>query len=259
MFIKNIYLTNNNKDSLIYGSRGTIEQPFVIKLPFKYNSLRFEFVVPEFEKEGAVEYSYFLEDYDKEWSSYSMTNMKEYTKLPQGSYTFHVRAKNKFRPGMSETTCHFEVLPPWYLSSVAYYAYFILFSILVWLLIRFDKMRSRLKEAEVEFRKEEEMREQQLRFEEDARKREQEIVMLKNQTLEYNLRHKSQDLATSTMNLIRKNEILLKIKEDLDKLYTYVPGREDEAKMTKVLGKIQKDILENIEHDDDWQKFVFRN
>lgn len=255
VFIKNIYLTNNNKDSLIYGSRGTIEQPFVIKLPFKYNSLRFEFVVPEFEKEGAVEYSYFLEDYDKEWSSYSMTNMKEYTKLPQGSYTFHVRAKNKFRPGMSETTCHFEVLPPWYLSSVAYYAYFILFSILVWLLVRFDKMRSRLKEAEAEFRKEEEMREQQLRFEEDARKREQEIVMLKNQTLEYNLRHKSQDLATSTMNLIRKNEILLKIKEDLDKLYTYVPGREDEAKMTKVLGKIQKDIRENIEHDDDWQKF----
>lgn len=255
VFIKNIYLTNNNKDSLIYGSRGTIEQPFVMKLPFKYNSLRFEFVVPEFEKEDAVEYSYFLEDYDKEWSSYSMTNMKEYTKLPQGSYTFHVRAKNKFRPGMSETTCHFEVLPPWYLSSVAYYAYFILFSILVWLLVRFDKMRSRLKEAEVEFRKEEEMREQQLRFEEDARKREQEIVMLKNQTLEYNLRHKSQDLATSTMNLIRKNEILLKIKEDLDKLYTYVPGREDEAKLTKVLGKIQKDIRENIEHDDDWQKF----
>lgn len=116
-------------------------------------------------------------------------------------------------------------------------------------------MRSRLKEAEVEFRKEEEMREQQLRFEEDARKREQEIVMLKNQTLEYNLRHKSQDLATSTMNLIRKNEILLKIKEDLDKLYTYVSGREDEAKMVKLLGKVQKDIRENIEHDDDWQKF----
>lgn len=107
-------------------------------------------------------------------------------------------------------------------------------------------MRSRLKEAEVEFRKEEEMREQQLRFEEDARKREQEIVMLKNQTLEYNLRHKSQDLATSTMNLIRKNEILLKIKEDLDKLYTYVSGREDEAKMVKLLGKVQKDIRENI-------------
>lgn len=255
VFIKSVYLTNNNKDSLIYASRGTIEQQSVRKLPFKYNSLRFEFVVPEFEKEDAVEYSYFLENYDKEWSSYSMINMKEYTKLPQGDYTFHVRAKNRFRPGVSETAYHIEILPPWYLSSTAYYVYFILFVILIWLLIRFDRMRSRLKEAEVEFRKEEEMREQQLRFEEDARKRELEIVMLKNQTLEYNLRHKSQDLATSTMNLIRKNEILLKIKEDLDKLYTYVSGREDEAKMVKLLGKVQKDIRENIEHDDDWQKF----
>lgn len=255
VFIKNVFLTNNNKDSLICGSRSSGMELANMGFPFKHNSLRFEFVVPEFEKEDAVEYSYFLENYDKEWSSYSMTRIKEYTKLPQGTYVFHVRAKNRFRPGTSEAMYHFKVLPPWYRSPVSYGGYSVLFVLFMWQLIRFDNKRSKLKAAKVESLKEEEMRQQQLRFEEDAREREKEIVMLKNQTLEYDLRHKSQDLATSTMNLIRKNEILYKIKEDLDKMYTYVSAKEGETKMMKLLSKIQKDIRENIEHDDDWQKF----
>lgn len=255
IFIKNVYLTNNNKDSLVYGSRGNHREENIVEFPFKHNSLRFEYVVPEYAKEDAVEYSYFLENYDKGWSSYSMTCVKEYTKLPQGTYQFHVRAKNRFRPEVTETTYHFEILPPWYLSPLAYGLYLILLGLIVWLLVRFINIRSRRKAHEVEIRKEEEMKEQQLRFEEDAREREKEIVMLRNQTLEYNLRHKSQDLATSTMNLIRKNEMLLKIKEDLDKMQTYVSSKEDNVKVIKLLSKVQKDIRENIEHDDDWQKF----
>lgn len=255
VFIKNIYLTNNNKDSLIYGARSALGEVLTEELPFKYNSLRFEFIVPEFEKEGAVEYSYFLENYDKEWSGYSVTNVKEYTKLPQGTYIFHVRAKNRFTPEISESTYRLVILPPWYLSSGAYGGYCLLLVLLAWQLMRFVKIRSRRGALEVELRKEEEMKAQQLRFEEDAREREKEIVMLKNETLEYSLRHNSQDLATSTMNLIRKNEILLKIKDNLDKMHTYVTGGEEEAKMVRLLTKVQKDIRENIEHDDDWQKF----
>jgi threonine synthase len=71
---------------------------------------------------------------------------------------------------------------------------------------------------EMEARKEAEMKEQEKRFKADAKEKEKEIIALKNQKLQYELRHKSQDLASSTMNLIRKNEILLEINKNLDKI-----------------------------------------
>ena len=57
------------------------------------------------------------------------------------------------------------------------------------------------------------------------------------------------------MNVIRKNEILIDISNQLNRLQ-----EGDEASLSagavKQLNKIQKLIKENISHDDDWQKFA---
>lgn len=85
-------------------------------------------------------------------------------------------------------------------------------------------------------------------------KKEEEIMILKNQTLEHDLKHKSQDLASSTMNLLRKNEILLKIKDGIDLSIRHF---EDDEKNRGIreLQKLKYEIRDNIEHDDDWKKF----
>jgi hypothetical protein len=57
------------------------------KFDHKHNSIRFEFTAPEYRKEGMVQYSYKLEDYDTEWSTFSPNTSKEYTKIKKGSYT----------------------------------------------------------------------------------------------------------------------------------------------------------------------------
>ena len=57
----------------------------------------------------------------------------------------------------------------------------------------------------------------------------------------------------STMNLIRKNEILQQIDSDVQKAADYVGS--DNNRTGALLAKIRKDIHENIAHDDDWQKF----
>ena len=104
-------------------------------------------------------------------------------------------------------------------------------------------------------KKEAEMYEQKIRFEEESKRQEREIVMLRNQTLESDLKHKSQDLATSTMNLIRKHEILIRIKNEIGKVQAELGDQSNAAKNQRRLQKIQSDIRENIDHDDDWQKF----
>lgn len=58
LFVSNIFATN--PDSLIYTAGGALHNN-VLDLPYDLNSLRFEFICPEFREEGAVLYSYYLE------------------------------------------------------------------------------------------------------------------------------------------------------------------------------------------------------
>ncbi len=255
VFIKNIY-TTNDRDSLIVGQRGGNSNPnSEHEFSFAENSLRFEYVYPEFRNENAVTYSYYLENYDKDWSSYSSTNVREYTKLSKGTYIFHLRAKNNFESTIAETSYKFTIQPPWYESKTAYFCYFILLLAFLWSIVEFINLQSKKKAHEIELQKETELKEQEIRYQADAEEKEKEIVVLKNQRLQYTLRHKSQELASSTLNLIRKNEILQKINNDLNKINENISEKQEMSKVIKLLAKIQDDIKQNIKHDNDWKKF----
>lgn len=97
--------------------------------------------------------------------------------------------------------------------------------------------------------------EQEQRFQADAKEKEKEIFTLKNQKLQYELRHKSQDLASSTMNLIRKNEVLLEINNNLEKIGVEITEKTDANYIVKRIRKMQEEIRKNIEHDNNWKKF----
>lgn len=259
VMIKNIHITAGI-DSLVFGTRTPInagKDSVMLKLPYRSNSLLFEFASPQFSRENAVMYSWWLENYDSCWSSWSGTSSKEYTGLPYGNYIFHVKARSRDSqsPDIPECSFRFTIMPPWYLSKAAIAAYAMLLALCVYAMISFIGRYSDRQAAEMKKRKEAEMYEQKIRFEEEAKRQEREIVMLRNQTLESDLKHKSQDLATSTMNLIRKNEILIRIKNEIGKVQSEMGDQSNAAKNLRRLQKIQADIRENIDHDDDWQKF----
>lgn len=103
--------------------------------------------------------------------------------------------------------------------------------------------------------KEREMKEQEKKFLLEAKEKEKEIIALKNQRLQYELRHKSQELADSTMNLIRKNEILTDIIQNLNKISSALNKNKEHQAIFNELKKIQEEIKSNIEHDNNWKKF----
>jgi DNA-binding CsgD family transcriptional regulator len=253
--IKKVFLTNE-KDSLVAGFLP--EQKTIPQFKYNQNSVRFEFVAPEFRDERTVNYSFILENYDSDWSAYSSINTKEYTKLPKGNYTFRVRAQNSFEAEIVETSYQFTILPPWYESTFFIVLYIFLGIVLLILLILSIKRRSEKGAREMEIQKEKEMQEQEKIFKADAKEKEKEIVALKNQKLQYELRHKSQELANSTMNVIRKNEILLELNQSIEKVYEEMekPNTADLVPNAKKrLKKMQQEIKLNIERDDNWKKF----
>lgn len=223
-------------------------------IQYKYNSLRFEFAATEFGNPQYVKFSYKLEGYDKEWSSFSSTAIKEYTQLPKGSYTFKLKATSLTSLASDETSYAFVILPPWYETVLAQIIYIVLALIGLSVLVLYVERRSKHGALEMEKKKEKEMKEQEKKFEEEAQAKRKEISELKNQRLQYELRHKSQELANSTMNIIRKNEILLNLTNEIEKLYKIVE-KKDLSEMKKKLIFMQRMIKDNIKHDNDWEKF----
>lgn len=237
VFIKEITVKRENRDSVVFGSRSqTYTSGPDFELPFEYNSLQITYISPYFENNESMSYSYILEGYDKEWSEFSNDNVKEYTRLPHGRYTFRVRSRYSQADKYSEASVDFSIRTPWYKSALAYCIYSVSAALLLYVILLLIKMRSMRLVREMEARKEE------------------EIMVLKNRTLEHDLKHKSQDLASSTMNLLRKNEILLKIKNGIDVSISHF-NEDDKVKGIRELQKLKYEIRDNIEHDDDWKKF----
>jgi len=129
----------------------SLSQPAQLQydLRYKYNDISFVFSAPYFEKEEALRYSFRLEGYDDQWSSWGAKNTKEYTNLDEGRYTFMVKARNIYGNESHPARFEFTVQPPWYRSLWAYLGYILLaFALVVvivqWYTRRLKKEKERL-------------------------------------------------------------------------------------------------------------------
>lgn len=95
----------------------TVYQP---TLDYENNSLTFYFAAQDYENNDSKLYSYFLEGYSKRWSVYSRENKAVFTNLSEGTYTFKVKAKNRYEIYSESTGYTFTILPPWYRTPWAY-------------------------------------------------------------------------------------------------------------------------------------------
>ncbi|OIP83275.1 MAG: hypothetical protein AUK44_05660 [Porphyromonadaceae bacterium CG2_30_38_12] len=223
--------------------------------PKSHNSVRIEYNAPEYRGESMIQYSYKLENYDNNWSEYTTENRKEYNKLPRGTYIFRVKARNLLESKEVETSYEFRIAPAWYESNFAFVIYFLLLIVAIMQLYLFVKHKSAKGAREMEERKERELQEHKNAFEAETTAKKKEIKELKNQQLQYELRHKAQELATSTMNLIRKNDILLEMLDSIGKVTDEIKKSNDQSTIISHLGKMERQIKQNIEQDKNWKRF----
>lgn len=91
-------------------------------------SFSLSFAVPDYLTGEEVEYSFILEGYDKQWTSFSSINEASYTEVPAGDYVFKVRyKKDVFDTEYKCFSIPVHILPPWYQSAWAYAFYILLF------------------------------------------------------------------------------------------------------------------------------------
>jgi signal transduction histidine kinase len=94
-----------------------------VELSYEQNDLRIEYAAPSFNQVSPVEYHYFLEGHDHDWSDWSTETHKTFTHLEEGKYTFRVRARNAQGVLSTEAAFPFRILPPWFRTWWAYLLY----------------------------------------------------------------------------------------------------------------------------------------
>jgi serine phosphatase RsbU (regulator of sigma subunit)/ligand-binding sensor domain-containing protein len=119
------------------------EQPQEMKsiLKYAFNNVTFEFSAPYFENPENIQYSYLLEGFNNAWARWSFENKAVYTNLPEGDYSFKVKAINVHGIESVMGTYAFTIKPPWYRSILAFIVYFILAALFVWGIVVINSRR----------------------------------------------------------------------------------------------------------------------
>lgn len=253
LFVRSIIGTNK-ADTLLYEYSPSVNGA-TIRVPHDQNSLRIEFVMPEMREAHAIDYEYCLEHYDSHWSMKSTSNVKEYTHLPKGTYNFRIKATNRLTGATAETSMQIEILPAWYETWWANLLWLAIAVYIIIALLRYLKRRADREVVRVNREKERQLREQQAHFKIEEQEKEKELIRLRNEHLEVELKHKSSQLADSTMNLVRKNDILQEIDHQMEELASDITAERSKSVLSKAIRDIRRSIKHNIEDDDNWEKF----
>ena len=200
------------------------------------NNFEFFYSVPNYNKIKSTKYQYILIGQSKQWSSFSSSTSVLFENISYGSYTFKVRAFVGGEPSFNEASFDFVINRPWYLSNLLLILY-MLFFILAFYSVHIVSKRYYRKQREELLEKTK--KESELRELESS----QQIIKLNNDKLRNDIESKNRELATSTMNIIKKNDFLNAIKTEL-----VSGGQNNVSKVVRIIDK-------NLNNSDDWKMF----
>jgi DNA-binding CsgD family transcriptional regulator len=144
----------------------------------------------------------------------------------------------------------FKIRPPWWASIAVRVVYSALLILVVLLFIRYVDLREKRKTQAFQREQLQRVEEQQAEFRKEVEKSESELIALRNEKLRADINHKTSQLASATMHLVQKSEILMKLRGDLEQLAKVAP----ENIRQQIVG-LRRTIEDDIQLDNNWDQF----
>ncbi len=137
-----------------------------VSLDYDQTALSLEFVAIDYNNADKINYAYFLEGWDEQWNYVGQARKANYSRLPEGKYTFKVKTTNSKGGWNKEVSLiSIEVLPPWYRTWWAYTLYLLGIAAALFVYLDYEKnkeaLKYKVKIAELESKKEKEIAEKQ--------------------------------------------------------------------------------------------------
>ena len=209
-----------------------------VDIEHRMNSLSFDVSIVDFKPFMKSEYSYKIEGYHDQWSRWDMKNNVDFENLPFGEYNLKVKGRIGKQESSNEIDYKFEIERPFLLSNIMIVIYTL---VLLSLLIIFNLLQKKHYKEQKKEIQENNRRKLELKKLETQR----EIMNVKNEQLEKDVESKNKELAISTMSLIKKNEFLNLLKQEIKET------KPPQNAIPRILHLIDK----NINNTDDWKFF----
>lgn len=180
--------------------------------------------------------SYKIEGVSPDWSPWQKDGTITLLKLPEGRYELKIRKYTTKGP-FAEETIQIEVRPPWYNTVWAYLAYLLLVWVAVKSGLRYNIKRLRQEEQDA--------------LEAERHKEQQKMQQLRSEMLETELQSKNNELLLQTSSLVKKNQAMQSLLEELERQKEALGERYPNKLYTRM-----KALIENTLNDQDsWAVF----
>lgn len=228
-FLVGINATNSiNSDTIFYNTNEAIE------IPNDHNTITFRF----FDQSAISSNLYFQYKLDgfTEWSKPMKADNIAFQRLPSGKYTLRLRALDTFNHTSDDFTYTFTVNKPWYLSWLAF-VFYVIFLGLVTYIIKYQVNKRYLKNKDRLIREIEHNQLRKYNFE-----------------LESRVKEKDAELLAQTSSIIKKNELMHRIKEEFEVFNDKYPTKNSKLLFYKINTLLNTDF----DSDDDWKSFMLK-
>ena len=121
------------------------ENDSLVELKYDQNDIYVEFSLLNYTQSEKNTYAVCMESLDDSWVNIGGRHSLSYNNLAAGEYTLKVKGWSYDGVAGEPAIIHFNILPPWWKTPLAYSVYIILFILIVWLTIRFFLQRIRLR------------------------------------------------------------------------------------------------------------------
>lgn len=205
------------------------------QISHSFNTIKFQFSTAETLTRN-ISFQYKLEGLDEQWNTIKNQNNITFERLPKGDYTFILIAIDRQGNKSEEIRFSFEILPPWYQSGWSVLAYCLLFILLIASIIMY---------VQYKYRK---LHIKRLRILEAKR------LNIINEHLKQEVEEKNAELLSQTSFIIQRNELILKIKNEVEEFYT----RQNNKTLAPLYQKINTLLNYNLDSEEDWKTFLIK-
>lgn len=204
----------------------------VLSIPYSLNNLRVVFHEPYYRRAPYFRYRFGARENLPSWSEWQPESEVLLTNIPPGDYWFEVLSNAS--PVITST--QITILKPWYQRAWAALIFLLAGTMVLFGLQRFHAYRLEIQRRKMELEK--------------SRKLQQQEIKLRNEQLQTAIINKSKELANTTFNLIRKNEILTQLKEEIQEMH-----QEPHSSLLRHEQHLLHLIDHHLANEQDWELF----
>jgi DNA-binding CsgD family transcriptional regulator len=228
-----------------------IDQKELLNVPNDNNFLKVNIALPKSPLANSYKIQYKLNGLHNDWSTWDYISELSFPGLSPGDYKLELRSGDENETFSDTISRAFYIKSPWYLTKIAFGFYILLLFFINKFYRAYFKKKSQKQIDDLKLAEKNKRKHQEEKFRLDKLETEREVLILREENLNLEIKKKNSALASSTLNNIKKNELLTDLIKDIKNIDSELVNSSLHHPIKKVIKKIKSHLIDK----EDWLTF----